>query len=86
MKTSKRGLASLCLLALCACSACARPPLVKTEFYRATPSAPLLIPTVPPDPPGLDAGNLDLLLYAVDLELALDAANNDKAALQKLFD
>ena len=39
-----------------------------------------------PDPPGMDASNLDLLLYTVDLELALDAANNDKAALSKLFD
>ena len=30
--------------------------------------------------------NLDLLLYAQDLELALTSANNDKAALRRYFD
>ena len=30
--------------------------------------------------------NLDLLLYAQDLELALTSANNDKAALRRYFE
>lgn len=50
------------------------------------PPAPLLLETLAPEPPGEAASNRDLLLYAQELELALDAANNDKAALRKLFE
>ena len=83
MRILNIGLISLCLLTLCACS---KAPALRTELVAVSPPALLLRGIPQPEPPADGATNLDLLVYAGELELALAEANNDKRALRENFD
>lgn len=58
---------------------------MRHDLVQLQPPAFLLREVVQPTPPSEGAVNLDLLLYAVDLELALAEANNDKTALREFL-
>lgn len=83
MKILRNGALALCLMALCACSG---HPTVRTELYSPSPPLLLLVDTVPPEPPEAGNTNLDLLVYALDVELALQSCNQDKAHVREYFE
>ena len=75
--------ALLLCLALFLLSGCCKTRYVTTPAPQISPPAILLQDTPAPCLPGQT--NLDLLFYTQDLELALQRANTDKAALRNYF-
>lgn len=82
MKILRNGALALCLMALCACSGRS---LVRTELYSPSPPALFLLDSPAPEPPKTGDTNLDLLVYALDVELALQGCNQDKAHVREYF-
>ena len=83
MKTLRIGLIIVCLAVLYGCSS----PQLITEYQtvKIKPPALLMADCSGPEPLPSPATNLDLLNYAINLRLALDACNQDKARLREFY-
>ena len=84
MKALKIGLTIACLLMSLGCST----PQTVIEYQAVKIAPPSLLLADCPMPATLQnpATNLDLLQYAIGLKEALEACNQDKAALRKFYE
>ena len=79
----RRGLISLCLLALAGCSATPEPIIVtKTETVKLTPPLVNLLPTPLPEPSRPIDTNRELRNHVEQLYQAIGQCNGDKRAVR----